>query len=123
MIRRFILAAAILGIAACAASTPPAPEPVAQTAKPAEPAGPVASSSSTSSGDQLEVVAVPEVPLAGHTSPPPEVTCYREQELGSRRIKRICRTQAEMDLEQDEAKQTLDELRRIRDLQKALDEF
>ena len=121
MIRRFILAAAILGIAACAASTPPAP--VAQTAKPAMPAEPVASSSSTSSGDQLEVVAVPEVPLAGHSSPPPEVTCYREQELGSRRIKRICRTQAEMDLEQDEAKQTLDELQRIRDVQKALDEF
>ena len=123
MIRRFILAAAILGIAACAASTPPAPEPVAQTAMPAMPAEPVASSSSTSSGDQLEVVAVPEVPLAGHRSPPPEVTCRREQEIGSRRVKKICRTQSEMDLEQNEAKQSLDELQRIRDVQKALDEF
>jgi len=114
MIRRFIVASAILGIAACAASTPPAPEPVAQAAKPAEP---VASSSSTSSGDQLEVVAVPEVPLAGHRSPPPEVTCRREQEIGSRRVKKICRTKSEMDQTQDAAEETLKRLQHMKDVQ------
>jgi hypothetical protein len=114
MIQRYILAAAFFCIAACATSSPQAPEPRVDTAKTAEP---VASSSSTVAEDQFEVVAVPEVPQWANTTPPPEVTCRRETEIGSRRVKRICRTQSESDQVKDAAEDTLERLRHMKDVQ------
>jgi len=103
---RFVLAAAFFGIAACATSGPDAPEPSAN------PETPVASSKSTAAEDQFEDVEVPRVPVATNLPPPPKVTCKRVTELGSRRSKRICRTQAEIDQTEAEAADTLEDLQK-----------
>lgn len=84
---------------------------------PAEPGEPLASSNSTVAEDEFEVVEVPVVPQWANTSPPPEVTCHSETEIGSRRVKRICRTQSESDQVQDAAEDTLERLRQMKDVQ------
>ncbi len=123
MIQRYAVVAAFFWIAACAGSSPQAPEPVADAGQPVSPIEPVnpiepvTSSKSTDAGEQLEVVEVPQVHVTAHTSAPPELICHCEQELGSRRIKRVCRTKSEIDQMQDEAEQTLDRFRNMRDTQ------
>ena len=124
-IHRFTVAAAFFCIAACATASPPAPEPVATAVKPvaevtmpeAEATQPAVSEKSPESGEQLEVVAVPEVPKVVHNAPPPEVKCHREKELGSRRIKRVCQTVAEAEQSQEEAEDTLKRLQHMKDIQ------
>ncbi len=123
MIQRYIVAAAFFCIAACTTASPQAPEPVADAGQPVSPIEPVnpiepvTSSKSTDAGEQLEVVEVPQVHVTAHNSAPPKVICHREQELGSRRIKRVCRTQSEIDQLQDAAEETLDSFRNMRDTQ------
>jgi hypothetical protein len=122
---RFTVAAAFFCIAACSTASPPAPEPVATVVKPtaevtkpvAEATHPAVSEQSTASGEQLEVVAVPEVPKVVHNAPPPEVKCRREKELGSRRIKRVCQTVAEAEQSQDEAEDALKRFQHMKDIQ------
>ena len=124
-IHQTTVSAAFFCIAACATSSPPAPEPVATVVKPAtevtkpvaEVTQPAASEDSTAGGEGLEVVAVPEVPKVVHNAPPPEMKCRREKELGSRRIKRVCQTVAEAELSQDEAEDALKRLQRMKDIQ------
>lgn len=48
---------------------------------------------------------------------PPEVKCRREQELGSRRIKRVCQTVAEAERSQAEAEDALKRLQHMKDIQ------
>jgi len=124
-IHRFTVATAFFCVAACSASGPPAPEPVAAVVKPAaevtkpvvEATQPAVSKTPTASEEQLEVVAVPEVPKVVRNAPPPEVKCRRVKELGSRRIKRVCQTAAEAEQSQDEAEDTLKRLQHMKDIQ------
>ncbi len=124
-IHRLTVSAAFFCIAACSTSSPPAPEPVAAVVEPAaevtkpvpEVTQPAASEDPTAREEGLEVVAVPEVPKVVHNSPPPEMKCRREKELGSRRIKRVCQTVAEAELSQDEAEDALKRLQHMKDIQ------
>ena len=111
MYKRYAIAAAFLGIAACATLKPEAPKSAANAG------GPVAGNIQIVTEEQLDVVDVPEVPISANMPPPAKETCRRESEIGSRRMKRICRTQSEANQTQTEAKDTLDELQRIQDLQ------
>jgi hypothetical protein len=101
---RFLLLATILSLSACAA-----PES-------SEQAGGSTGASDTvvdNSEGVLEVVEVPEVPVAA--SPPPsgdEVVCRKEKRLGSNRTIKICRTQAQVDAEREAGQDALDDLSR-----------
>ncbi|MEN8132765.1 MAG: hypothetical protein ABFS45_21805 [Pseudomonadota bacterium] len=112
MNRRFVVAAAFFGIAACATSSPEAPEPVANAGNP------VTNSNPTAAEEQFEVVEVPEVPIAANMPAPVKVTCRRETEIGSRRVKRICRTRSEIDQTEAAAQDTLNDLQKMQDLQR-----
>ena len=116
MIRRYVLVVTVVFISACATSGPQATEAVADVGSPVTSSNPAAE-------QQLEVAEVPEVAVSANIPAPAREFCRRETEIGSRRVKRVCRTQAEMDLAQEEAKQTLDELQRMRDVRKSLDEL
>ena len=116
MIQRYVLVAIAVFISACATSGTEAREPVAVVENPE-------TSSDAAVEEQLEVAEVPQVRVTPNMPPPAREHCRRETEVGSRRVKRVCRTQAEMDQEQEEAKQTLDELQRMRDIQKSLDQL
>ena len=76
-------------------------------------ANPATSSKPAVSGDQFEDVEVPNVPVATNLPPPPKVTCKRVTEIGSRRSKRICRTQAQIDQAEAEADEPLKDLQKI----------
>lgn len=111
MNRRYIIAAALLGIAACATSGPEAPEPDANAGNP------VTNSASTAAEEPLEVVEVPQVPLSANIPAPAKVSCRRETEIGSRRVKRVCRTRSEIDKAQAAAEDALDDMQKMQDLQ------
>ena len=111
MYQRYVITVAFLGIAACATSSPEALAPGANGRNP------VASSSPTTAEEQLEVVKVPEVPASANIPEPPKEICRRESEIGSRRMKRVCRTPSEVNQAQSEAEDTLDDLQRMQEIQ------
>ena len=129
-IYRFIVATTFLCIGACSTPDTQPQKPVSEVVQPsAEVTKPVAEVtqqvadetepdvSATAGGDGLEVVAVPEVPKVVHNSPPPELKCRREKELGSRRVKRICQTVSEAEQSQAEAEDTLKRFQHMKDIQ------
>ena len=117
--RRYAVTAAFFGIAACATSVPESPEPVAEAEISATEAA-VAEQDLTVAEKDLEVVEVPDVPLVAIAPPPPVVTCRNERKLGSRRVMRVCRTQAEIDRAQTAAEDTLNSLQGMQTLQRTL---
>ncbi len=93
MIRRYIVAAAFFGIAACATSSPQAPEPGASAADP------VTNSNSTEATAELEVIevpGVPEMPIAENNESPYDRICRYERGTGTHMRVRVCRTRAEI---------------------------
>ncbi len=117
MNQRYVVAAAFFGIAACATSSPEAPEPGASAGNP------VTNSNSTAVEETLDIVEVPEVPISANIPAPAKVTCRRETEIGSRRVKRICRTRSEIDKTQAAAQDTLNDLHKTLDLQRIQVEY
>ena len=117
MIRRYVIFAAITGIGACAATSPEMTEDHASVAKPAT------DSNTAAAEDQIVVVEVPKVPMSANRPGPAKTTCRRETPIGSRRAKRICRTQSEIDKSQAAAQKTLDDLQSTQDIQRSPIEF
>jgi hypothetical protein len=109
----------IICVAACATPSPEPSNPRADAGKPVATSEPIDESTSepTVAEGPLEVVDVPEIPVAAQFTREPEMICRREQESGSRRVKRICRTRAETDQEQSMAEDALERLRHMKDVQ------
>ena len=91
MNRRYIVAATVLSIAACATSTPESPEPAADAENT------VTDSDSTEA--ELEVLDVPEVPdtpIAANIRHPDQLVCRYELGTGTHMRTRVCRIGAEI---------------------------
>jgi hypothetical protein len=112
MIRHYVMAAACLGITACASSGPNLPEPAAKTVEPAT------RSEATEPDDVLGVGTIPSVPAAtvehelAIVSLQNEMVCRREMRTGSHRSVRVCRTRAEIERIEIESKEIFDDLHR-----------
>ncbi len=91
MIRRYLVSAFLLGIAACATSNPERPTPVAKANTPAQ------ISNATAAEDEFDDVEVPKVPMATNISGQmdipgePKVVCRKEKPTGSNRPRKVCR--------------------------------
>lgn len=118
MIQRLIILSTIICVAACATPGPEPSEPRADPGQPVSASQPIDEPAiePTVAEGPLEVVDVPEIPVAAQTTREPEMTCRREQEIGSRRVKRICRTREESDQQQDTAEDALERLRHMNDV-------
>ena len=95
MIRRYVMAATLLGITACATSVPEPPESPEPAARAEELA-----TDSTATGGGLEVVEVPDVsetPMVAKNDNPKELVCRYERETGSHMRTRVCRWQADVE--------------------------
>ncbi len=112
MNRHYVMAAACLGITACASSGPNLPEPAAKTVEPAT------RSEATEPDDVLEVGTIPSVPAAtvehelAIVFVQNEMVCRREMRTGSHRAVRVCRTRAEIERLETESKETFKDLHR-----------
>ena len=91
MNRRYVMVATFLGIAACATSGSELPESGTNAGNS------VPNSTSTATVGEVQVVDIPEVPMAANIPVQNEVICHREQRPGSKITKRVCRTQAEIE--------------------------
>ena len=92
MIRRYVVSAVLLGIAACATSNPERPAPVAKAHTPGQ------INNATAAEGAFDDVEVPKVPMATNISDQmdiprePKVVCRRERPTGSNRPRKVCRT-------------------------------
>ncbi len=97
MNRQFVVAATILGIAACATPGPETPVPSAKVETS------VITSTPTVAEGEFEDIDVPEVPKmtnipAQASNPDPnELICRRERITGSHRVTRVCRKRAQIE--------------------------
>ena len=91
MNRRYVVAVAFLGIAACTTSGPES----AVTGAKAETS--VTTSNPTSAEGVIEQVDVPEAPMETTIADKDELVCTREKLTGSRISKTVCLTRAERD--------------------------
>jgi len=91
MNRRYVMVATFLGIAACASSGSKLPEPGTNAGNS------VPNNTSTATVGEVQVVDIPEVPMAANIPVQNEVICHREQRPGSKITKRVCRTRAEIE--------------------------
>ena len=89
MNRRYVVAVAFLGIAACTTSGPES----AVTGAKAETS--VITSNPTAAEGVIEQVDVPEVPMQTTNSDEDDLICTREKLTGSRISKTVCLTRAE----------------------------
>jgi len=106
MNQRYVVAAIFLGIAACATSVPESATPVASAGNSAsdnEAAPPV--------GD-VEIVAIPEVPMVTDVPVRDEVICRMEKRTGTNRATRVCRTRSGNAKSARKGKETFEVLRR-----------
>ena len=112
MNRHYVVAAAFLGITACASSGPNLPESAAKTVEPAT------RSEATEPEDVVEVGTIPSVPAAtvDHEAASVvvrnEMVCRREMRTGSHRAVGVCRTRAEIERLETESKETFKDLHR-----------
>ena len=114
MIRRYVVSAILLGIAACATSDPERPTPVAK----ASTSGQI--SNAPAAEGEFDVVEVPKVPMATNISDgkdipgEPKVVCRRERPTGSNRPRKVCRTVSGVGdaMEQDAARRDVRALQR-----------
>jgi len=110
LIRRYLLAATFLSIAACSTSGPESPVPVAKAEMP------VTTSSPTAAGGVIEDVDVPEVPkiarVVDQTDTPrkSDVVCRREKTTGSHRVTQVCRRRADIDATREADQRTVKKL-------------
>ncbi len=106
MNRRYVVAAIFLGIAACATSVPESPTPVASAGNSAPDA------KSTTPVGEVEVVAIPEVPMVTDVPVRDEVICRMEKRTGTNRATRVCRTRSGNARSARKGKETFEVLRR-----------
>ena len=106
MNRRYVVAAIFLGIAACATSGPESPTPVANAGSSA-----TDSKSKTPAGE-VEIVAIPEVPMVTDVPVRNEVICRMEKRTGTNRATRVCRTRSGNARSAREGKEAFEVLRR-----------
>ncbi len=113
-LRLVVAATFVLGITACATSTPQQ----AVSSKPTEPVA-TAETSVTESGSaaaegELQVVDVPNVTAtpAVATSQNSELVCRYERELGSHMRTRVCRWRRDIEDERQKTQQTLRQMSR-----------
>ncbi len=106
MNRRYVVAVIFLGIAACATSVQESPQPVASAGNPAP------DSKSTTPVGEVEIVAVPEVPMVTDIPVRDEVICRMEKRTGTNRATRVCRTRSGNARSAREGKETFEVLRR-----------
>ncbi len=117
MYRRYLMAAALFVITACAA---PGPTPPPSVAEPEEPSANIKTSEPQS---VVEVATIPSVPVAtvDHAAENiftrKEMVCRRERRTGTHRATRVCRTREEMERLEIESKET------FRDLNRSQNEF
>ncbi len=118
MIRRYVVSAILLGIAACATSNPERPTPVAKANTPAQ------ISNATAAEGEFDDVEVPKVPMATNISDQkdipgkPKVVCRKERPTGSNRPRKVCRTVTEVGeaMGQDAARKELRNLQRQQEI-------
>jgi hypothetical protein len=117
-IQRLIIFLMTICVAAYATPSPEPSNSRADAGKPVSTSKPIDKSISkrTVAEGPLEVVDVPEIPVAAQTTRELEMSCRREQEIGSRRVKRICRTRAENNQEHSTAEDALERLRHMNDV-------
>jgi len=97
MNRRYVVAAAFLGIAACATSGPESAAPDATSPVPdAKFEAPITSGNPAAAEGPIEDVEVPKVPQAASVPAQPEVVCRREKATGSHRVTRVCTTRTQI---------------------------
>ena len=113
MIRRYVVSAILLGIAACATSNPERPTPVAKANTPAQ------ISNATAAEGEFDDVEVPEVPMANISDQidipgEPRVVCRKERPTGSNRPRKVCRTVSGIGaaMGQEAAREALKDLQR-----------
>jgi hypothetical protein len=106
MNRRYVVAVIFLGIAACATSGPQSPTPVASAGSSATDSKP------TTPAGQVEIVAIPEVPMVTDIPVRDEVICRMEKRTGSNRATRVCRTRSGNTRSAREGKEKFEVLRR-----------
>ena len=109
MIRRFVVAATFLGIAACVTSAPESPESTAKAGKS------VTNSNSTAAVNELQIGDMPEVPetpiLAGNEKPN-GLVCRYERETGTHMRTRVCRWRADIEETRKKTQQVLRDMDR-----------
>ena len=108
MSRRYILAATIFGISACATSRPDLPELAATSENSATNRNPTAVLAQLENVDVKET----EVPAAGNARSPDDLICRRERITGSHMSTRVCRTRAEIEETRTDAQETLRDFER-----------
>ncbi len=106
MNRRYVVAAIFLGIAACATSVPESPTPVASAGNPAT------DNKATPPVGDVEIVAIPEVPMVTDVPVRDEVICRMEKRTGTNRATRVCRTRSGNAKSARKGKETFEVLRR-----------
>ena len=111
MYRHSLTAIIFVVIAACATNEPQTTTPVSKVEKPA-----TNENNSDEKGD-IQVAEVPDVPKApGSAAVMPdqqEIICHREKRTGSHRLTRVCRTRAEIEKTEAEAKDSFKEMLEI----------
>ena len=106
MTGRILLIAMMLGIAACASSGSDAPAP--ETMSSSAGADAMATDGSDSGpGGSIDDIDAPNAEQTASVSDydPNEVICRREKETGSRFVRKVCRTRAEMEQMEAEAQE------------------
>ncbi len=105
---RYLLFAALFGLAACA--TPGPTGPAVNDGAAGYAAG---EDIPTAAADSLEVAEVPVVPIAASASPPQnELVCRKVRSVGSNIPKKVCRTRAQLEADRESGQETLDALSR-----------
>lgn len=106
MIRAYLATATLIGLGACAASSPHAPAPDASGG------GQTASEDPAPTSGESQPVEVPEIRTVAAGSDDSEVVCRRERRTGTHRAMRVCRTRAEIERMATKSKETFEDLNR-----------
>ena len=110
MYQPLIVTVLLIGSVGCSASTPHTQGPLKDSSER------VISNAPLAETDQIEVADIPKVPVSTNVPRTAAATCRKETELGSRRIKRRCRTRSQIEQSQAGAESALEELQRMEDL-------
>ena len=106
MIRRYVVAALFLGIAACVTSVPQSQDSGAKARSS------TTDSNSTTAAGEMEVIDIPEVRNVAIVPGQDEVICRLEKRTGTNRATRVCRSRSQNARSAREAKETFEILRR-----------
>ncbi len=94
---QFVVAATILGIAACATPGPETPVPGGKVETSVITSTPTVAEGELEDADVPEVPKMANIPAQASNPNPNELICRRERTTGSHRVTRLCRRRAEID--------------------------